>query len=101
MKSIMNKINSLLLLLSVMSIASCSHDIDGLGSATYPTTADVFIDGFTGDLQYSAFGGSDVKAFDVDKEVKYKGTASMKIAVPAANDPNGTDRKSTRLNSSH
>lgn len=90
MKSIMNKINSLLLLLSVMSIASCSHDTDGLGSATYPTTADVFIDGFTGDLQYSAFGGSDVKAFDVDKEVKYKGTASMKIAVPAVNDPNGS-----------
>lgn len=90
MKSKMNKINTLLLLLLIISTASCSHDTDGLSSATYPTTADVFIDGFPGDLQYSAFGGSDVKAFDVDKEVKYKGTASMKIAVPAVNDPNGT-----------
>lgn len=30
-----------------------------------------------------------MKAFDVDKEVKYAGIASMKIAVPAVNDPNG------------
>lgn len=90
MKSTINKINTLLLLLIIISTASCSHDVIGLDQATYPTTADVFIDGFTGDLQYSAFGGSDVKAFDVDKEVKYSGTASMKIAVPAVNDPNGT-----------
>ena len=90
MKSTIYNINALLLLLLMMSTASCTHDVDGLDSATYPTTSDVFIDSFTGDLQYSAFGGSDVKAFDVDKEVKYKGTASMKIAVPAANDPNGT-----------
>lgn len=73
-----------------MVTASCSHDTDGLDLATYPNTADVFIDGFPGDLQYSAFGSSDVKAFDVDNEVKYKGTASMKIAVPDVNDPNGT-----------
>lgn len=90
MKRSMNKINALLLLLMGIFTASCNHDIDGLDSATYPTMAEVFIDSFTGDLQYSAFGGSDVKAFDVDTEVKYKGTASMKYAVPAVNDPNGT-----------
>ena len=68
---------------------SCERDPNELSPATYPATADVFIDGFSGDMGYAAFGGSDVRAFDVDTEVKYKGTSSMRIAVPDANDPSG------------
>lgn len=68
---------------------SCKRDTNDLELATFPTTAEVFIDGFTGDLNYAAFGGSDVRAFEVDTEVKYKGTASMRIAVPDFEDPAG------------
>ncbi|MEZ4939571.1 MAG: hypothetical protein R3D58_01815 [Saprospiraceae bacterium] len=68
---------------------SCKRDLDELGPATYPATADVFIDAFSPDLGYAAFGGSDVRAFDVDTDVKYKGTASMRIAVPDFDDPAG------------
>ncbi len=73
----------------IVLMPSCERDPNNLEPATYPTTAEVFIDGFTGDLNYAAFGGSDVRAFNVDKEVKYKGTASMRIAVPDFEDPAG------------
>ncbi len=73
---------SLYALLTALFLAmsvSCQRDIDVLEPATYPTTPEVFIDGFSAGLNYAAFGGSKVTAFDVDTEVKYKGTASMKI----------------------
>ena len=68
---------------------SCKRELDELEPATYPTTPDVFIDAFSPGLNYAAFGGSDVRAFDVDTDVKYKGTASMRIAVPDFGDPAG------------
>lgn len=68
---------------------SCERDVDDLELATYPATAEVFLDAFSAGLNYAAFGGSDVRAFDVDTEVKYKGTASMRIAVPDFEDPAG------------
>ncbi|MDZ7636483.1 MAG: hypothetical protein U5L72_19490 [Bacteroidales bacterium] len=37
----------------------------------------MFIDGFSAGLNYAAFGGSKVTAFDVDTDVKYEGSASM------------------------
>ena len=40
-------------------------------------------------MNYAAFGGSKVTAFDVDEDVKYEGTASMKFEVPDAGDPEG------------
>ena len=82
---ILTVITALLVVLSV----SCTRDVDVLEPATFPKTPEVFIDGFSAGLNYSAFGGSKVTAFDVDTEVKYKGTASMKIAVPDFEDPAG------------
>jgi hypothetical protein len=70
-------------------LASCKRDLDDLEPATFPTTPEVFIDGFSAGLNYAAFGGSDVTAFDVDTETKYKGTASMVFEVPDAGDPAG------------
>lgn len=73
----------------VLATLGCDRDYEGLEEATYPTTPDIFIDGFTGGLNYAAFGGSDVRAFNVDTEVKYKGTSAMRIAVPDKDDPAG------------
>lgn len=86
------KSNHILLFASwsiLLLLLSCSRDIDDLEPATFPTTAEVFIDGFSAGLNYSAFGGSKVDAFDVDTEVKYEGSASMKFSVPDLNDPTG------------
>ena len=89
----MKKIKSIISIAALISIlllaVKCTRKFDGLELATYPTTADVFIDGFSSGLSYAAFGTSKVTAFSVDTEVKYKGTASMKFEVPDTGDPNG------------
>jgi hypothetical protein len=69
-----------LILMIVVLISGCKRDIDELEPADYPTDGEVFIDGFSAGLAYEAWG--DVTAFDVDMQVKYKGSASMKFAVP-------------------
>lgn len=78
--------------LLLLAVAGCKkRDVADLQPATFPSTAEVFIDDFTGDLAYAAFGGSDVRAFQVDKAVAYGGTAaSMRFEVPDANSPNGS-----------
>jgi hypothetical protein len=82
---------SITALITFLIIAvSCERKIDNLELATYPTTADVFIDGFSTGLYYAAYGTSKVTAFSVDNNVKYKGTSSMKFEVPDAGDPNGS-----------
>jgi len=73
-----------------MVAVSCDRKIDGLELATYPTSPDVFIDGFSTGLYYAAYGTSKVTAFSIDNEVKYSGTASMRFDVPDAGDPNGS-----------
>lgn len=91
MKNTMHKILTLALLtsLAVFAAVSCKRDLDDLEPAAFPSTPEVFIDGFSAGLNYGAFGGSKVTAFDVDTEVKYKGSSSMKFAVPDAGDPKG------------
>ncbi|HAX95210.1 MAG TPA: hypothetical protein DCY35_01600, partial [Prolixibacteraceae bacterium] len=69
--------------------SGCTRDFDELELAKFPDIPEVFIDGFSQGLNYAAFGGSKVTAFDVDKNVKYSGSASMKIEVPDAGDPMG------------
>ena len=82
MKNINYKYSAITLitaLLITISI-SCEREFDSMIPADFPTNGDVFIDGFSTGLAYEAWG--DVKAFDVDKEVSYKGEASMRFAVP-------------------
>ncbi|GGP02014.1 hypothetical protein GCM10010992_04700 [Cloacibacterium rupense] len=78
-----------LLALSLLMVFGCQRDISELEQATYSKNPEVFIDTFSSGLNYAAFGGSDVKAFDVDTQVKYSGTTSMKIAVPDYGSPEG------------
>lgn len=86
------KVFSSLLALAVLFVAGCKkRDVADLQNPSFPNTAEVFIDDFTGDLAYAAFGGSDVKAFQVDNQVSYGGTRqSMRFEVPDANSPNGS-----------
>lgn len=75
--------------LSLLMALGCQRDVNDLEQATYSKNPDVFIDTFSSGLNYAAFGGSDVKAFDVDTQVKYSGTSSMKFAVPDYGSPEG------------
>lgn len=75
--------------ISLLFALGCQRDLNDLEPATYSKNPDVFLDTFSAGLNYAAFGGSDVKAFDVDTQVKYSGTTSMKIAVPDYGSPEG------------
>ena len=76
-------------LIFVGAVSCDKHDTVGLELATLPTNGEVFIDGFSGGLNYYPFAGSKMDAFSVDTETKYKGTASMRFDVPNVGDPDG------------
>lgn len=84
-----HKFTKVLLSASLLMAFGCQRDISELETAEYPKNPEVFMDAFSSGLNYSAFGGSDVKAFDVDTQVKYSGTTSMKFAVPDYGSPEG------------
>jgi len=63
---------------------------DQVDFATFPNNGNVFIDGFSGGLQYFPFDGSKLDAFSVDNGEKYKGDASMRFDVPNFGDPSGS-----------
>ncbi len=91
-KNSIHKILFKLFVLSVFIGVGCKkRDVSGLTSPTYPVIADVFIDDFTGDLGYGAFGGSDLKAFQIETKETYNNSRqSMRFEVPDANSPNGS-----------
>ena len=81
---------TLLIGLILNLVLGCDRDpSDDSVLATYPKTAEVFIDGFSPGLDYGAFGNTLLTGFNVDTDVKYKGTASMRFDVPNVGDPEG------------
>ena len=86
-----NSIKITVLLGLILAIASsCERNLSGdVEFATFPKNPEVFIDGFSGGLQYFPFGGSKLDAFSVDTQVRYSGTASMRFDVPNVGDPGG------------
>ena len=88
-KIIYLKITLLLGLITNLTL-SCDRDLsEDAQLATYPKTAEVFIDGFSAGLSYGAFGNSLYTGFNVDTDVRYKGSASMRFDVPNVGDPEG------------
>ena len=76
-----------LIVILIMAVG-CERNVDELALATnYPTTPEVFIDGFSAGLDYNAWGK--VTNFSLDYAEKYSGAASMKFDVPNFGDPAG------------
>ena len=88
-KNIFNSAITFFTIFLALLFTSCERDPNVLEPANYPDVPEVFIDGFSAGLNYAAFGGSKVTAFDVDNDVKYSGTSSMRIEVPDFEDPLG------------
>lgn len=84
---------TLLLGLVLITNLNCERDLsDEAIDATFAKTAEVFIDDFVGmgsDF-YFPYGGSKATAWSVDNTEGYNSTASMRIDVPNANDPEGS-----------
>jgi hypothetical protein len=69
---------------------SCERELsEDAELATFSSNANVFIDGFSGGLEYYPYADSKQEAFSVDTEVKYLGSSSMRFDVPNVGDPNG------------
>ena len=82
---------TLLLGLIFAVITGCEREVsDEVQFATFGNNPAVFLDGFSGGLEYLPFGGSKLNAFSVDSEVRYEGTASMRFDVPNVGDPGGS-----------
>lgn len=77
-------------LLSFLFVLGCQTDDSNLQDPKNSNNPDVFIDTFSSGLQYAAFAGTDIFAFQVDNKVTYNNSsASMRFDVPNANDPAG------------
>ena len=75
----------------VFLLAGCERSVDGLKEPSHSTNPEVFINGFSPGLNYAAFQGSVLTAFQVDNEVTYQNSrASMRFEVPDVNDPKGS-----------
>lgn len=87
--------NTLLATLVIAITVSCERDIsDDAVDATFPNTPDVFTDvpvGLTDEFftSFDPAGGANPNGFGTDENEAYEGTTSIRIDVPAPNDPNG------------
>ena len=79
------------ILLLVLFTTGCERSVDGLEEADLSNNPNVFVDGFSGGLEYAVFQGAVLSAFQVDTEVTSDGIgSSMRFAVPDVNDPRGS-----------
>lgn len=81
---------TLFTLITLMTLFSCQRDnFEDLDLATFPVNGEVFIDGFSGGLDYGPYENSKLDAFNVDEDIFYEGTASMRFDVPDAGQADG------------
>lgn len=85
-----NLLNAIVTGSFLILFSGCQRNLsDDVAPAKFPNNPNVFIDGFSGGLDYFPFGDSKFDAFTVDSEVKYSGNASMRFDVPNVGDPTG------------
>jgi hypothetical protein len=85
--------NALLLGLVLLTNINCERELsDDATNATYPKTAEIFIEDVIGmgTNFYFPYGGSKPNAWSIDRQEGYNSNASMRFDVPNANDPEGS-----------
>lgn len=79
----------------------CERTVDNLEEPGFSQNPEVFIDGFSGGLNYAAFAGSVPAAFQVDTDITFNGSAaSMRYEIPDVGDPRGAYAGGTYFTSS-
>ena len=79
----------------LVTTVSCERDQpDNPNLATFPNTADIFTDspvGLTDEffVSFDPNGGANTQGFGTDENEAFEGTTSIRIDVPAPNDPDG------------
>jgi hypothetical protein len=88
-------LSGFVMLALVFSFSGCEREIsDEAVLASFPNTADIFTDNPVGltDAFFESFdpaGGANPTGFGVDNNVAYAGMTSIRLDVPAPNDPDG------------
>lgn len=81
--------------LALLTLSSCEREIsDQAVPATFNNSGEIFGDapaGLTDEffISFDPAGGANTEGFGTDETIFYEGSSSIKIAVPAPNDPNG------------
>lgn len=82
-------------LLSSLILISCEREVsDDVLPATFPSTAEVYTDnpvGLTDEffLSFDPASGANPEAFGTDDNEAYLGSSSIRLDIPAPNDPDG------------
>lgn len=83
------RMRNALVLATVLAVSTLACRDDGpTGLAGSPRDGRVFIDNFIA-ADFQAFAGSKFDAVQLDNVVKYRGTNSLKVTIPAPGDPTG------------
>lgn len=85
---------TLLVVLGGALFTSCNRDEEPIGPASFPKTAEIYTDNFIGlgTNFYFPFvdGGAKPDVFSVDQNEGYESLSSIRIDVPASDDPGGS-----------
>lgn len=90
-----NAKTSLVLGLMFIMTTSCERDLsDDIVPATFPTTAEIFIDapvGLTDEffISFDPAVGANTRGFGTDENEVFQGSSSIRIDVPSPTDPDG------------
>ncbi len=76
--------------LLVVGATGCDRDDDPLTPAPLPEDAVVFDDNLASGVDFQAFAGSKADALERDTSERFEGQASLRISVPAPDDPGGS-----------
>ena len=85
-----NALHLVILCVTSLFLAGCERDLDGLKPAQASTDPVVFRDDFGNGVDFHAFLFSKFDALEFDTEVKYAGSAGLKLTIPEPGDPSGT-----------
>lgn len=69
--------------------SGCTRDLDPLNLAPFSSDPAIFIDSFGEGVSFLAFAGSKTDAVQFDATERFRGTASLRVTVPVADDPSG------------
>ena len=80
----------LLAALGSLLAAACGRDPSTLEPAAFPTSGEVFTDGFGKGVDFQGFSGSKTDALAIDVSTRHAGASSLKVLVPAPGDAAGS-----------
>ena len=81
---------AVLALSALLAVATLGSGVGCIDEPAPPALSAVFIGAYPADVIFQPFAGSDATAVTRDPTTYFQGSASLKVTVPSAGDPDGT-----------